>query len=59
MIVWRPTKILAAWAGPLTGPTLGTYWRYRVGDYRLICSTDDVALRVLVIEVGNRRDVYR
>lgn len=37
----------------LTGPTLGTYWRYRVGDYRLICSIDDGALRIPVIEVGN------
>lgn len=43
----------------LTGPLLGTYWRYRVGDYRVICDMQDHALRVLVIEVGNRRDVYR
>ena len=43
----------------LTGPTLGAYWRYRVGDYRIICDIQDDALRVLVIEVGNRRKVYR
>jgi mRNA interferase RelE/StbE len=43
----------------LTGPQLGTYWRYRVGDYRIICDMQDGALCVLVIEVGNRRDVYR
>ena len=43
----------------LTGPTLGTLWRYRVGDYRLICHIEDGALRILVIEVGNRKDVYR
>ena len=43
----------------LTGPQLGTYWRYRVGDYRIICDIQDGALCVLVIEVGNRRDVYR
>jgi len=43
----------------LTGPTLGTFWRYRVGDYRLICDIDDGALQILVIELGNRRDVYR
>ncbi|WP_371329025.1 type II toxin-antitoxin system RelE/ParE family toxin [Polaromonas sp. AER18D-145] len=35
------------------------YWRYRVGDCRVICDMQDHALRVLVIEVGNRRDVYR
>lgn len=43
----------------LTGPQLGAYWRYRVGDYRIICEIQDDALCVLVIEVGNRRDVYR
>ncbi|MEP7300894.1 MAG: type II toxin-antitoxin system RelE/ParE family toxin [Caldimonas sp.] len=43
----------------LTGPTLGTYWRYRVGDCRLICAIDDGILRILVVQVGNRRDVYR
>ena len=43
----------------LTGPMLGAYWRYRVGDYRIICDIQDGALRVLVIEIGNRREVYR
>lgn len=43
----------------LTGPSLGTFWRYRVGDYRLICDIEDGALRILMIELGNRRDVYR
>ena len=43
----------------LTGPLLGAYWRYRVGDYRILCDIQDGALRVLVIEVGNRREVYR
>lgn len=43
----------------LTSPQLGIYWRYRVGDYRIICDIQDRALCILVIEVGNRRDVYR
>lgn len=43
----------------LTGPQLGTYWRYRVGDYRILCDIRDGALCILVIEVGNRREVYR
>lgn len=42
----------------LTG-SLGTYWRYRVGDYRLICDIEDGALRVLVVRIGNRREIYR
>jgi mRNA interferase RelE/StbE len=41
----------------LTGP-LGGLWRYRVGDFRVICEIQDGALRVLV-ELGNRREVYR
>jgi mRNA interferase RelE/StbE len=36
----------------------GSYWRYRVGDYRLICDIQDGKLCVLVIEVGNRKEVY-
>ena len=42
----------------LTGP-FGGLWRYRVGDCRVICEIQDNALRVLVVRVGNRRDVYR
>lgn len=43
----------------LTGPMLGAYWRYRIGDYRIICDIQDGALCVLVIEIGNRCEVYR
>ena len=43
----------------LTGPALGAYWRYRVGDYRIICDIQDGRLCILVIEVGDRREVYR
>ncbi|MFA5631807.1 MAG: type II toxin-antitoxin system RelE/ParE family toxin [Porticoccaceae bacterium] len=42
----------------LTGP-LGGLWRYRVGDYRVICDIQDGTLRILVVRVGNRRDIYR
>lgn len=43
----------------LTGLLLGAYWRYRVGEYRIICDIQDGALCVLVIEVGNRKEVYK
>ena len=43
----------------LTGPQLGAYWRHRVGNYRIICDIQDGSLCVLVIEVGNRREIYR
>jgi mRNA interferase RelE/StbE len=43
----------------LKGPKIGEYWRYRVGDIRVICNIVDGQMMVLVIEVGNRREVYR
>ena len=33
-------------------------WRYRVYDYRIICRIEDQRLVVLVVHVGNRKDVY-
>jgi mRNA interferase RelE/StbE len=43
----------------LKGSRLGIYWKYRVGDYRLITSIEDGALRILIVRIGNRREVYR
>lgn len=43
----------------LTGPMRGIFWRYRVGDCCVICDIQDGALRILVIEVGDRMRVYR
>jgi len=43
----------------LKGPKMGEYWRYRVGDIRVICNIVDGQFTVLVIEIGNRREVYR
>jgi mRNA interferase RelE/StbE len=43
----------------LVGPALGSYWRYRLGDYRIICDIQDDAVCNLVIELGNRREIYR
>ncbi len=38
---------------------LSGYWRYRVGDYRLICQIKDNELIILVIEIGHRKNIYR
>ena len=38
---------------------LGNLWRYRVGDYRIICELQDNQLCVLVVRIGDRKDVYR
>lgn len=33
-------------------------WRYRIGDYRLICEISDNEIIILVLEVGHRKDIY-
>jgi mRNA interferase RelE/StbE len=38
---------------------LGRFWKYRVGDYRLIANIEDDQLVILVIRIGHRREVYR
>lgn len=50
----NPRSLGAALGGNRSG-----YWRYRVGDYRIIAELRENILTVLVVEVGNRRDVYR
>jgi mRNA interferase RelE/StbE len=43
---------------PLTGDLQG-FWRYRVGDYRIVAAIEDDRFVVLVVTVGHRREVYR
>ena len=43
----------------LTGSELGDYWKYRVGDYRIIASIEDTILRIIVVRVAHRRESYR
>lgn len=43
----------------LAGSQLGHYWKYRIGDWRLICDIQDRRIVVRVLRVGNRREVCR
>jgi len=43
----------------LKGSRLGSFWKYPIGDFRVIAAIEDSALRILVVKVGNRREVYR
>jgi len=43
----------------LAGGKFGTYWKYRVGDWRIICDIQDRRIVVRVMRIGNRREVYR
>lgn len=43
----------------LKGSKLGSLWKYRVGDYRVIVDIKDTTVTVTVVRVGNRREVYK
>ena len=43
----------------LRGKMLGDFWKYRVGDWRIIADIEDGVMRITVIRLGNRREVYR
>ncbi len=42
----------------LRGP-LNSFWKYRIGDYRIVASIEDKLLRIIVVRIGNRREVCR
>jgi mRNA interferase RelE/StbE len=52
-----PSEDPRAFGKPLQHNLAGK-WRYRVGDYRILCNIEDDKLIVLVVEVGHRRYVY-
>jgi mRNA interferase RelE/StbE len=67
-IARRITKYLRERIAPLEDPRslgeslkgqLREYWKYRVGDYRIIADIQDDVLRILVVQIGNRKEVYR
>lgn len=43
----------------LQGERYKGLWRYRVGDYRLICQIKDQEVIILVLEIGHRKEIYR
>ena len=43
----------------LHGSRLGEFWKCRVGDYRLICKIEDDRLVVLLLRIGDRKEIYR
>ena len=42
----------------LRGSQLGDYWKYRVGDYRIVTDIQDSKLCIVAVHIGNRKDVY-
>ena len=43
----------------LRGDTLGEFWKYRLGDYRIVVRIVDQRLVVIVVRIGHRKEVYR
>ena len=43
----------------LQGSELGEFWKYRVGDYRVIAQILDAEVKILVVKISNRKQVYR
>lgn len=43
----------------LKGSKLGELWKYMVGDHRIIADIQDRRVCILVVRIGNRRDVYK
>jgi mRNA interferase RelE/StbE len=49
-----PRKLGAALTGPLAG-----HWKYRVGDYRVIARIADRTVTIVVVRIGDRKEIYR
>ena len=62
IILWIEQRLVDCenprlWGGALVGDFSG-FWKYRIGDYRLICQIKDNELVVQLIDIGNRKEVY-
>ena len=51
---YDPRRVGEAYVGTLKG-----YWKYRVGDYRLVCEIQDRRKMILVVAIGDRKNIYR
>lgn len=45
-------------AGKALKGELGSLWRYRVGDYRIICDIQDEILTIIVVRVGHSKNIF-
>lgn len=43
----------------LQGSKYGEFWRYQVGDFRVIAKIEDKRLLILVVKIGDRKEVYK
>lgn len=45
-------------SGKALAGNLAGRWRYRVGDYRLVCEIDDNKILITILKIGHRKNVY-
>lgn len=62
IITWLDERVTGCsnprlWGKALSG-NLGEFWRYRVGNYRILCKIKDNELVVLILELDHRKDIY-
>ena len=43
----------------LKGSRFGSLWKYRVGDYRIVSGIEDDTSRIIVVKIGDRKEIYR
>jgi mRNA interferase RelE/StbE len=43
----------------LQGNRFAGLWKYRIGNFRVICKIEDSIITIIVVSIGNRRDVYK
>ena len=55
----RPASDPRTLGEALSGDRLGRFWKYRVGDHRIIVSILDDRVLVSVVRVAHRSTVYR
>lgn len=60
---WLEERILTAtnprlWGKSLKGSEFGDYWCYRIGNYRVLCLIREEVVRVSVVKIGHRREIY-
>ncbi len=63
ILKWLETRLTSGvnprlWGKQLQGNILGDMWRYRVGDYRILCVIKDNIVTIAVISIGHRKDIY-
>lgn len=64
ILKWLEERIFSGvdprlWGKQLKGSAFGEMWRYRIGDYRVLCLIKDNIVTIEVVSIGHRKEVYK